>query len=51
MTLLTSLGVAAMIAAGLGAMALLGFGERAENLRAPHRRRSLKAKLPEEEPS
>lgn len=49
--LLTSLGVAAMIVAGLAAMALLGFGERAENLRAPHRRRSLKAKLPEEEPS
>lgn len=49
--LLTSLGVAAMIAAGLGAMALLGFGERAENLRAPAHRRTLRAKLPEEDPS
>jgi hypothetical protein len=49
--LLTSLAAAAILAAALGAMALLGFGERSENLRAPHRRRALKAKLPEEDPS
>lgn len=47
--LLTSLAVGSMLVAALGAIALLGFGERAENLRAPVRRMALKAKLPEQE--
>ncbi|MBU6407270.1 MAG: hypothetical protein KGS44_09090 [Alphaproteobacteria bacterium] len=49
--LLTSLGVGSMIVAALGAIALLGFGERAESLRAPIRRRAPKANRPEQEAS